>query len=140
MLIATVKEAKNKDLKGIQGIVVQETSGCFKLVTTKDQVKGELASLCFESSSNALAVVPKNNSLFLISFPAYSTTPGDTRPIPTIEIDLLGSAFCFRTGDRAGRKFKIGGAGNGWGDEWVVGSESYLAKPQPILGSVASAP
>lgn len=35
---------------------------------------------------------------------------------------MLGTSFGYRSGDRAGRKFKLAqgdGGGNGWGEEWV---------------------
>lgn len=37
-------------------------------------------------------------------------------------MDLLGSAFAYRSADRAGRKFRPaqgGGGGSGWGEDWV---------------------
>jgi len=43
---------------------------------------------------------------------------------PRISIPLLGTNFGFRSGDRAGRKFRPtqgGGGGSGWGEEWVKG-------------------
>jgi hypothetical protein len=39
--------------------------------------------------------------------------------VPKIELDILGSSFTFRAEDRAGRKYKPGSAGGGWGEEWV---------------------
>ena len=119
-----------------------------------------------------LPVIPKGNTLFLLSFPAYSfqtlphvpnagpelqetlsplepIDPSDplaflTEPvstdsisstasnrhqafetslarIPRIEIDILGSAFAFRSEDRAGRKFKPGTVlDQGWAADWLL--------------------
>jgi ribonuclease P protein subunit POP4 len=51
------------------------------------------------------------------------------RTTPRIAIPLLGTNFGFRSGDRAGRKFRPtqgGGGGSGWGEEWVKGEWSEL--------------
>lgn len=45
LLDATVKRAKNPALFGLQGIVLQETQGTFKIVTPKSKVKGALIAL-----------------------------------------------------------------------------------------------
>ncbi len=85
-------------------------------------------------------VVPKDGTMFGISFPAYSIPPAPGRDdgevleppdvaghiarTPRMEVSLLGSAFGFRSGERAGRKFRPaqgGGGGSGWGEEWVDG-------------------
>jgi ribonuclease P protein subunit POP4 len=120
-------------------------------------------SLCLDS------VLPKGNTLFLLSFPAYafhtlphapnanqeeaqppppldpidpsdplaflsetsSITPAPTSKhqafetalarVPRIEIDILGSAFAFRSEDRAGRKFKPGTVlDQGWAADWLL--------------------
>jgi len=58
---------------------------------------------------------------------------GFMKVCPMVEVDLLGSSFGFRSGDRAGRKFRAGqggGGGSGWGEEWVKGEW------QGILGMV----
>jgi hypothetical protein len=119
-------------------------------------------SICLDS------VLPKGNTLFLLSFPAYafhtlphapnagqeeaqppppldpidpsdplaflSETPSITPDpmskhqafetalarVPRIEIDILGSAFAFRSEDRAGRKFKPGTVlDQGWAADWL---------------------
>jgi hypothetical protein len=115
------------------------------------------------------SVLPKGNTLFLLSFPAYafhtlphapnanqeeaqlpppldpidpsdplaflsetpSNTPAPTSKhqafeialarVPRIEIDILGSAFAFRSEDRAGRKFKPGTVlDQGWAADWLL--------------------
>ena len=116
------------------------------------------------------AVIPKANTLFLLSFPAYAfntlphapnghlneppvpeplppidpTDPlaflNETEPqaeaststlherfqlalqsIPRIEIDILGSAFAFRSEERLGRKFKPGTVlDQGWAVDWLL--------------------
>jgi hypothetical protein len=48
---------------------------------------------------------------------------------PRISLTLLGTSFGFRSGDRAGRKFRPaqgGGGGSGWGEEWVEGEWSEV--------------
>ena len=39
---SSVKDSKNKDLIGLRGIVAHETENTFKIITVKNQVKGEL--------------------------------------------------------------------------------------------------
>jgi ribonuclease P protein subunit POP4 len=49
------------------------------------------------------------------------------RKTPRISIPLIGTNFGFRSGDRAGRKFRPtqgGGGGSGWGEEYIVGEWS----------------
>jgi len=119
-----ITSSRNPSLIGIKGIVIEETASTFRLVTMSDKVK----------------VVPKDGTMFRISFPAYSPRPVMERvdgevsdPVdigdhiersPQIQVNLLGSAFGFRSGDRAGKKFRPaqgGGGGSGWGEEWVDG-------------------
>lgn len=48
---------------------------------------------------------------------------------PRISVPLLGTNFGFRSGDRAGRKFRPtqgGGGGSGWGEEWVTGEWEHV--------------
>ena len=48
---------------------------------------------------------------------------------PRISVPLLGTNFGFRSGDRAGRKFRPtqgGGGGSGWGETWVKGEWSEV--------------
>ncbi|OXG13514.1 ribonuclease P protein subunit POP4 [Cryptococcus neoformans Ze90-1] len=117
----TVLAAKNDDLKDQRGIVIEETAETFRLVGQDDKVR----------------VIPKSGSLFRLSFPAYSPRSNldDESPFPPdltghldtcprLEMDLLGSAFAYRSADRAGRKFRPaqgGGGGSGWGEGWVGG-------------------
>ncbi|KAF7373818.1 Ribonuclease P protein subunit [Mycena sanguinolenta] len=109
--IITVHQSKNTATLGISGIIViHETEGTFKVVTKE----------------NKLEVLPKQNSIFTFAVPAYSTLPPTHNasvplPIRSIEADdtlqtvligphvrleLHGNQFCFRSADRAGRKFK----------------------------------
>nr|ODO04357.1 ribonuclease P protein subunit POP4 [Cryptococcus depauperatus CBS 7855] len=120
----SVVAAKNAALKDISGIVIEETAETFRLVGTDDRVR----------------VIPKEGSLFRLSFPAYIPPVLPTVPecetsspypqdlthhlqiCPRMELDLLGSSFAYRSVDRAGRKFRPaqgGGGGSGWGSEWV---------------------
>ncbi|KAH7910523.1 RNase P subunit p29-like protein [Hygrophoropsis aurantiaca] len=110
--IISVRQSKNPCLIGISGIVIHETENAFKIVTKKDQLK----------------LIPKANSIFAFAVPLYSTltlsiaqqpivstslqpaldVPKLTTVLdhPHIEFDLHGNQFCFRSADRAGRKFK----------------------------------
>lgn len=77
-------------------------------------------------------VIPKKNSIFAFSVPLYATSssavsasnPSPSTPnveghseasmtskrtvldLPRIELELYGNQFCFRSADRASRKFK----------------------------------
>ncbi|GHJ87939.1 hypothetical protein NliqN6_4341 [Naganishia liquefaciens] len=117
--VIRVKRSKNASLIGLEGIVAVETAETFKIVTVENVVK----------------IVPKSHALFTITFPAYAfptlpNAPSASQPatpafldsfrqVPKVQVDILGSAFRFRAEDRAGRKFKYGACGGGWGEEWV---------------------
>lgn len=106
--IMTVRRSKNISLIGLSGIVIYESENAFTVVTRKNQSK----------------LVPKRNSVFTFAVPLYSTLPkGHTFELPLpvaapgtdldtvldrphIEFELYGNQFCFRSADRAGRKFK----------------------------------
>ncbi|KII88510.1 hypothetical protein PLICRDRAFT_41664 [Plicaturopsis crispa FD-325 SS-3] len=101
--IMTVRQSKNPCLVGISGIVVHETENAFRVVTKKDQSK----------------LIPKPHSIFSFAVPLYATGLASAQdasrtPPPRstvldsvhIEFELHGNQFCFRAGDRAGRKFK----------------------------------
>ncbi|KAF9219436.1 RNase P/MRP, p29 subunit [Gyrodon lividus] len=106
--LLTVRQSRNPCLVGLSGIVIHETENAFKIVTRKDQLK----------------LVPKQNSIFALAIPLYSTLPPSTlgcepaharqspsEPLtvlekPYIEFDLYGNQFCFRSADRSSRKFK----------------------------------
>lgn len=100
-------------------------------------------------------MIPKSGTLFEIIIPAYAPPDFEAagelyegssgeRPgpidweahkavCPRLRILLLGTAFGFRSGDRAGRKFRPaqgGGGGSGWGEDWVKGEWA------DVLGSV----
>lgn len=135
--LLTVASARNPSLSGLSGIVIEETASTFRLLTPESVVK----------------VIPKNGTLFHLSFPAVAppSSPGHSEehedgaylstvmPIPPdvmehylsttprVVVPLLGTNFGFRSGDRAGRKFRPtqgGGGGSGWGEEWVKGEWS----------------
>lgn len=124
----TVLASRNRSLAGLSGIVIEETGATFRLVPKDGKVR----------------VIPKEATQFGLSFPAYAPAtsisvedkgkevergeapePVDMsahlRRCPRIEITLLGTNFGYRSGDRAGRRFKLaqGQAGNGWGEDWV---------------------
>jgi len=64
------------------------------------------------------AVIPKQNSIFHFRVPLYDFGPSPPEevplyaalpelcPDPLIEFELYGNQFCFRSADRASRKFK----------------------------------
>ncbi|BEJ14575.1 hypothetical protein CspHIS471_0403420 [Cutaneotrichosporon sp. HIS471] len=117
-----VRAARNASLTGASGLVVEETAGSFRLLDQDGRVR----------------VVPKDGAQFAISFPVY-TPPEESEDVvvdyaafvaqcPAIEVDILGSSFMFRSGDRAGRKFRpsMGWGGSGWAEEWVQGEWSFL--------------
>ncbi|WVF66389.1 hypothetical protein IAT40_001129 [Kwoniella sp. CBS 6097] len=127
-MIIRVKSSKNQSLENLEGIIIEETALTFRIVVAAD---------------DKVRVVRKDGTLFTINVPAYSTpsksnqsstqnftqtqdTPFDLdgflRVCPRMEIDLLGSSFVYRSGDRAGRKFRPpqgGGGGSGWAEEWL---------------------
>ena len=128
-----VISARNPSLAGIEGIVVEETSGTFVLVSPDDRVR----------------VIPKAGTMFRLSFPAYSPSArmsqleSDSMPdavldmpptasrihehlslsldiLPRVELDLMGSNFQHRSTDRAGRKFRPPQTpGSGWAEDYV---------------------
>ncbi|KAJ9119800.1 hypothetical protein QFC24_005513 [Naganishia onofrii] len=145
--IIRVKKAKNPSLVGHSGIVIQETAETFKLVTPANVVKvipKQNALFTLSIPAYSFATLPHSPSSLLPSIAmvptpkttatATSTPPPPPPPPPTtdptrfmqtllsvpkIELDILGSSFTFRAEDRAGRKYKPGSAGGGWGEEWV---------------------
>ncbi|KXN80585.1 Ribonuclease P protein subunit p29, partial [Leucoagaricus sp. SymC.cos] len=107
--IISVCQSKNPCLVGIRGIIIHETENAFKVIT----------------KSNAVKLLPKQNSVFTLAIPLYSTLPAshsarmplplpDTGDIsettvldrPHFEFELYGNQFRFRSAERAGRKFK----------------------------------
>ncbi|OCF33072.1 hypothetical protein I316_05117 [Kwoniella heveanensis BCC8398] len=134
-IIIRVKSSKNRSLEGLQGIIIEETALTFRIVVAAD---------------DKVRAIPKDGTLFTILVPAYSppnkatnqpkqdrlspdVTPSFAqdassdfeaflRTCPRMEIDLLGSSFVYRSGDRAGRKFRPpqgGGGGSGWAEGWL---------------------
>lgn len=119
--VVSVLASKNLSLTGIKGTVLEETSGTLRLACSDDRVR----------------VVPKQGAQFRLLFPAYAFPADPTREAeddaahlarfhadcPRIEVEIMGSAFAYRSGDRAGRKFRPaqGKNGAGWGEEWVKG-------------------
>ncbi|KAI0082688.1 RNase P/MRP p29 subunit, partial [Panus rudis PR-1116 ss-1] len=110
--IITVRQSKNPCLVGLSGIVIHETENSFKVVTKNDRLK----------------LIPKANSIFGFPVPLYaigsanadpSALPSETESsplpspphstvlnVPHVEFELYGNQFCFRSADRANRKFK----------------------------------
>ena len=136
--ILLVLSSRNPSLVSISGIVLEETASTFRLISKDDTIR----------------IVPKNGTQYRISFPAYAP-PGMSdedaeqvqlgepepavdwekhrRECPRVQLDILGTAFGYRSADRAGRKFRPaqgGGGGSGWGESWVDGEWS------DVLGAV----
>jgi len=100
--IITVKQSKNPCLVGLTGIVILETENVFRVITKKDQMK----------------LIPKRNAIFTFCVPLYdirsSTLPtteespgvDPLHTVPKMEFELHGNQFCFRSADRASKKFK----------------------------------
>lgn len=119
--VLSVLASKNPSLIGVSGTVLEETSGTVRLACADDRVR----------------VVPKTGAQLLLRFPAYAFPADSAREpaedaallrrfhaqCPRIEVEIMGSAFAYRSGDRAGRKFRPaqGKNGSGWGEEWVKG-------------------
>jgi ribonuclease P protein subunit POP4 len=74
---------------------------------------------------NGIIVIPKQNAIFALAIPLYSTLPSSHSPHmplplpgaaetpettvldnPHLEFELYGNQFQFRSAERAGRKFK----------------------------------
>ncbi|GAA5998363.1 hypothetical protein JCM5350_007432 [Sporobolomyces pararoseus] len=92
--LLSVKRAKNPSLVGLQGIVLQETQGTFKIVTPKSQIK----------------VLPKQNSIFTIVLPLEDKKTRQQQQ--ELSVDIFGDSFAYRSAERVSRKWKAGtGAG-----------------------------
>ncbi|CAE6527065.1 unnamed protein product [Rhizoctonia solani] len=83
----TVKASKCPTLIGSSGIVIEETSNVFRIITTDDRVK----------------VLPKQNSIFTFTVP-LEADQGEASP--QLQFELYGNQFRYRAEDRASRKFK----------------------------------
>ncbi|KIJ09564.1 hypothetical protein PAXINDRAFT_17351 [Paxillus involutus ATCC 200175] len=57
-----LRQRRNACLVGLSGIVIRETGNAFKIVTRKDHIK----------------FVPKQNSVFALAIPLYSTLSPST--------------------------------------------------------------
>ncbi|EUC64804.1 ribonuclease P protein subunit p29 [Rhizoctonia solani AG-3 Rhs1AP] len=83
----TVKASKCPTLIGSSGLVIEETSNVFRIITIDDRVK----------------VLPKQNSIFTFTVP-LKADQGEASP--QIQFELYGNQFRYRAEDRASRKFK----------------------------------
>ncbi|KAJ7271224.1 Rof/RNase P-like protein [Mycena rebaudengoi] len=119
--IVTVHQTKNTAIHGISGVVIHETERTLKVVTKENKLKG-----AFVSSLRVFIslILPKQNSIFTLAVPLYSTLPASHDPSPLLPIlepgenlqtvldaphlrfELHRNQFCFRSADRAERKFK----------------------------------
>ncbi|EDO17199.1 hypothetical protein Kpol_1035p11 [Vanderwaltozyma polyspora DSM 70294] len=80
-----VVHSKNKNMIGIEGIVVWDSQKNFIMVT-----KGELY--------DQLKIIPKNGTVFGFQVPINDDF--------ALQYSILGDRFKYRSSDRAGRKFK----------------------------------
>ena len=141
----SVSTSRNPSLVGISGFVIEETASTFRLLTTNSTVKvipknGTQFDVIFPAYSPLLPPTPDqpqgypgNENENEARGEAYQSTIIPIAPdvmerylssTPRISVPLLGTNFGFRSGDRAGRKFRPtqgGGGGSGWGEEWVKG-------------------
>lgn len=92
--------------------MVHETGNTFKVVTRKNQLKGEppllpsiMQAIDFRLL-NRFIVLPKQSTVFKFSLPLYAPSPHSDQDDPRIELELYGHQFRFRAGERAGKKFK----------------------------------
>ncbi|BGP17685.1 hypothetical protein JCM10213_003590 [Rhodosporidiobolus nylandii] len=95
--LLSVKRAKNSSLVGIKGIVLQETQGTFKVVTSKSDIK----------------VLAKQGSVFNLSLPLASASPSPRATSRELSFDLFGDSFAYRPADRVGKKWKAGTSAGG---------------------------
>lgn len=121
--LLSVKRAKNPSLVNLTGLVLQETQGTFKIVTTKSRIKGTsqlqpLLSSCPQTDFVWLRpVLPKKGSIFNFSLPllpppnSARSTPGTVKR--ELSFDILGDAFCYRSAERVGKKWKAGNTDGG---------------------------
>ncbi len=113
-----VKQSKNPCLVGLKGIVILETENAFRIITKKDQIKCNWTTVTTaRATKQLLAVIPKRNAIFTFCVPLYdvrSSLPSTEEypevdpldAVPKMEFELYGNQFCFRSADRASKKFK----------------------------------
>lgn len=83
---------------GIKGIVIKDTRFVLGIITPKNKIK----------------TVPKEGTMFQVEVPpvdqpkASENDGGNTRPAPAknLVFEILGDQLCFRSADRASRRFK----------------------------------
>ncbi|GFZ50656.1 hypothetical protein JCM24511_08414 [Saitozyma sp. JCM 24511] len=148
-----VLSSRNPSLVGIRGIVIEETASTFRLVSPDHTARvipknGTQFELSFPAYSPAPA--PASASIGDTRAKGEAGEAGEEhqrdagdpgmsivdmehhlRRSPRISLTLLGTSFGFRSGDRAGRKFRPaqgGGGGSGWGEEWVEGEWSEVLR------------
>jgi ribonuclease P protein subunit POP4 len=141
-----ITTAKNPSLNGITGLVIEETASTFRLVTPKSIIKvipkngtqfdisfpayAPPSPSSFASSSSSILKAGEEDGYQSTIIPIPPSVMEDyINTTPRISIPLLGTNFGFRSGDRAGRKFRPtqgGGGGSGWGEEWVKGEWSEV--------------
>lgn len=89
-----VISAKNPSMVGLQGIVLWEARTNFVIVVKPNPETG----ISIKENIGGLRIVEKRGTLFKF-------TVQDTKGA-TIDFDIVGSRFLYRTTDRSGRKFK----------------------------------
>lgn len=98
--VVSVKRAKNPSLVALTGLVLQETLGTFKIVTTSSKIK----------------ILPKKGSIFTFNLPLKIPASAQENSSATIlsrelSMDIFGDSFAYRSSERVGKKWKVGGGG-----------------------------
>ncbi|GAA99918.1 hypothetical protein E5Q_06621 [Mixia osmundae IAM 14324] len=83
-----VKDAKNVDLIGLKGLVIQETASTFRIVTRNDVVK----------------IIPKRRSIFTFALPLQQQPD---QPAQELTFEIYGNQFAYRSADRVARNSKM---------------------------------
>lgn len=120
--IVTVRRSKNAALVGASGILVQETENTFMVVTRKDKLKvlpkqGSVFVFAVplyrtgteDPAASGVAAVRASSgehSGINSSSRIRDEVPATVLDGAHVEFELYGNQFCFRSADRAGRKFK----------------------------------
>jgi len=121
--IIRVKESKNPSLVGCAGIIIHETENTFKIVTSKNSLKViPKENSIFTFSIPLYQPAPFDLSTLNPSAPLPVSPPSAASDVdiptppaalppsylkePSIQFELYGNQFRFRSADRATRKFK----------------------------------
>ncbi|KAI5990251.1 RNase P subunit p29-like protein [Pisolithus albus] len=82
--LLSVRQSRNPCLVGLSGIVLYESENAFRVITKTNQVKRTSCLTLLKSTfypTHSYLVIPKQNTIFVLAIPAYSTL--DTTPNPS---------------------------------------------------------